>query len=93
MNFREMHEWGKKSKHISNEFKKDSIELIENTQEEILEATKEMYERLNGTWHSTEDDDELQRRYWSIFDIDVSDGKSRPKIGTMFLRENRELLD
>jgi len=93
MNFREMHEWGKKSKHLSNEFKTDSIELIENTQEEILDATKEMYDRLSGAWQSTEEDDELQRRYWSIFDIDIFNGESRPKIGASFLRENRELLD
>ena len=38
-----------------------NLELIENTPEEIKAVTIEMDERLNGTWKTTEEDEELQR--------------------------------
>jgi hypothetical protein len=52
-----------------------------------------MDERLNGTWETSDDDEELQRSFWSFWNM----GKgSEPlllcRIGADFLRQNRELL-
>ena len=71
------------------------IEVIKNTPEEILDAVIEMEGRLNGTWQTTEEDNELQRRFWSSFKSSKhhnSDGKLRGRIGANFLRENKMLL-
>lgn len=53
----------------------------------------EMDERLKGTWQTTEDDEELQRRFWSLFKPSELNGIIVSRIGTKFLRQNQELLD
>ena len=75
-----------------NELSKKDIIVIENTSEEILDATVEMDERLRGEWEPTSEDEELQQRFWEIF------GKNKLKnndlyIGSKFLRENQNLLN
>ena len=69
------------------------IEPVENTPEEITALTKEMDERLNGTWQTTEEEEALQRRFWSLFKRDELNGVFYLRIGSAFLRENRALLD
>jgi putative glycosyltransferase (TIGR04372 family) len=69
-----------------------NLELHENTPDEIRAVTIEMDERLNGTWQTTEEDEELQQRFWSIF------GPNKLKtpdlrIGSVYLQMNRKLLD
>ena len=73
-------------------FENLGIELIENTPEEIMLATLEMEERLQGTWEATEEDEELQQRFRELFD---SYGLKNPgvRIGANFLRDNKFLLD
>ncbi len=69
-----------------------NLELIENTPEEILAVTIEMDERLNGTWESTNEDEILQKQFWTLF----GPNKLRSpdlRIGAEFLRQNRELLN
>ena len=70
------------------------IELIENTEKEILDITVEMDERLKGTWKSTEEDEELQEQFWSIL---IESGKfigpPVSRIGAMFIRQNQYLLE
>jgi len=44
------------------EFDKAGLVLIENTPQEILDVTKEMNERLDGTWKTTKEDEELQKK-------------------------------
>ena len=68
------------------------IELIENTPEEILDVVEEMDQRLKGTWQMTEEDEELQMRFWSYFNSSGSPGVIRSRIGAKFLRQNKELL-
>jgi len=69
------------------------ITLIENTPEEILNVTIEMDERLKGTWVTTEEDEYLQKRFWSLYKPSELHGKIYSRIGADFLRENRELLE
>ena len=69
-------------------------EVIENTPEEIIAVAVEMDERLKGTWQTTEEDKELQQRFWSLLDIDVREPNEeyRPRMGAEFLRQNEALL-
>ena len=73
-------------------FIKHGIELIENTPEEIYDVATEMDERLNGTWETTDQDDELQQRLWSIFKPSEHNQVFRCRIGAKYLRQNKELL-
>jgi len=94
MKFREIFESGAGKFLWAQDFAKHGIKLIENTTEEILDVTTEMDERLKGTWETTEEDEELQGRFWSIFPKDSKlHGEIRSRIGASFLRQNRELLD
>jgi len=73
-------------------FSELGLELIENTSEEIRSVTIEMDERLNGTWETSEEDEELQQRFWALLG---SDQLKSPDflIGADYLRKNKDLLD
>ena len=68
------------------------IELIENTPEEICDVTIEMDERLNGTWKTTKEDEELQHRFWDLFGLDKIKSPDL-RIGSEYLTRNKELLE
>ena len=68
------------------------VEVMENTPEEVTALAVEMDERLKGTWQTTEEDEELQRRFWSLFKPNELNGVFLSRIGAEFLRQNRELL-
>jgi len=68
-----------------------NLELIENTPEEILAATIEMDERLNRTWETTKEDEELQQRFWALFGPDKLKSPDL-RIGAEYLRQNKDLL-
>jgi putative glycosyltransferase (TIGR04372 family) len=93
LRFREILESGIGRFLKSEEYERDGIEVIENTPEEILAAAVEMDERLKGTWETTEEDEELQRRFWSLFEGSELHGEIVSHIGAEYLREYRELLD
>lgn len=69
------------------------IEIIENTPEEITDVILEMDARLKGTWQTTEEDEDLQRRFWALFTSSGLSQVFRSRIGAEFLRQNRELLE
>ncbi len=76
------------------------VELIQNTPDEIRDASIEMAERLNGIWQPHEDDEALQKRFREIFStyaVDAYPGKPihgeiRSRMGTAFLRNNQAWL-
>jgi putative glycosyltransferase (TIGR04372 family) len=68
------------------------IEVLENTPEEILALAVEMDDRLRGTWRTTDEDEELQRRFWALWGPDDLNRVFRARIGAQFLREHRALL-
>lgn len=70
-----------------------NIVIHDNTPEEILEASKEMIARLDGTWDETNEDIALQKRFWRHFETRFPDLKYGPKIGASFLRNNQYWLD
>jgi putative glycosyltransferase (TIGR04372 family) len=72
-------------------FNKLDIVLIENTSEEIRDVTIEMDQRLGNIWNTTREDEELQSKFWSLFEK----GKLKSndlRIGSKFLRNNQDLL-
>jgi len=51
----------------------------------------EMDERLNGTWQASDEDEDLQQRFWALFGPDKLKS-SDFRIGAEYLRNNKELL-
>jgi len=76
----------------TEKYEKANLTAIENTSEEILDLAIEMNERLDGTWKTTKTDEELQKRFKSLFkNSRCYDFPSR--IGAQFLRQNQNLLE
>lgn len=74
--------------------------LVENlTAEEIRQAVLEMESKLDGSWQQSDEDKQLQERFWQIFeshpDFEKYHGKIHPKarVGAHFLRNNPEWLN
>lgn len=63
------------------------IICVENSSEEILSTITEAIERLNGTWKSYPEDEELQKRFWSFFPNKI---ETTARFSTYFLRKNHE---
>ena len=78
-------------KETNDIFSSLNLELIENTSEEIRTVTIEMDGRLNGSWQTTEEDEELQKCFWGLFGPDKHINPAW-RIGTEFLRQNRNLI-
>lgn len=95
LTFREIMESGigRFGKEEYEQYEQLGIEIVENTPEEIIAVAKETDERLKGAWQTTEEDEGLQRRFWSLFEQSEVHGKIASRIGAEFLRQNRELLD
>jgi putative glycosyltransferase (TIGR04372 family) len=70
------------------------VRLVKNTVDEIMAVCDEMNARIDGTWVTTEEDEELQRRYQEL----IVKYSNKPewngggRIGAQFLRENQDLL-
>ncbi len=65
----------------------------ENTPAEILDLVIEMNERLNGTWKTTKEDETLQQKFKSLFPPSSHCYGFPSRVGAVFLRENKKLLD
>jgi len=76
----------------SIQFEKAGLRIVENSSEEILDLAIEMNERLDGTWISTKEDEELQMKFKSLFRPHHKFFNSPARIGAAFLRKNIELL-
>lgn len=76
----------------TQQFEASGIELLENTPEEIAALVIEMDDRLNGKWQTTEEDNELQSSFWSLYKSSKLHGKALSRIGAKFLRQHHDLL-
>ena len=76
---------------MGDQFEENGIDVIENTRGEITAVTIEMDERLEGTWQTTEEDEELQQRLWSLFKQSNLYPAVASRMGAVFLREKKEL--
>lgn len=81
--------------HEKNFFKKKKLRIINNTQEEILEAVKEMlqnYKKFNNKKYKNK----LHKNFWKSFKdqkaVKIINGKLKLNICDSFLRKNRQLI-
>lgn len=82
------------------EFEHKGVELEENNENEILDVTIEMHERLNNTWIEKNNEKILYKKFIEIFPSQIIDrgnkklhGKILSKIGYDFLNKNKYFLD
>ena len=89
MTFKEIYKLGKQN-HAAK-LRELDIKLIDNTPEEITELVLEMNSRLNSTWEIKKEDEDLQGRFWSLFD-DTFIKSNTFRIGAEYLKKNENLL-
>lgn len=78
---------------FTQDYANAGLKVIDNSEDEILDVTVEMYERLEGNWVETEEDKLLQKKYKSLFKKGSHCYGFPSRIGAMFLRKNKNLLD
>lgn len=69
------------------------LEVVDNTPEEIAALAIEMDERLSGARRDTPEEEELQRRFRSLFRKNDLHGEFMLKVGSDFLKQNEGLLN
>jgi putative glycosyltransferase (TIGR04372 family) len=74
-------------------YENDKLKIINNSSQEIEDVVKEMNERLDGTWITTKEDEELQQKFKLLFDKNSHCYQFPSRIGAKFLRENKNLLE
>lgn len=77
----------------SQRYQQAQLEVVQNSADEILSLVKEMNARLDGTWETSPEDEELQQQYRKIFPPGHRNYGNRSRMGAAFLRENRDLLN
>lgn len=77
----------------TEQYEQLGIDVVENTPEEVAGLTMEMEQRLRGGWEHREEDEELQRRFWSVFEPLHRWQPDLTRVGTDFLRRNVDLLE
>ena len=85
---------------FQEEFDKQNVILDENSPEEIRDLSIEMDERLNGSWLETDEDLELQIKFWRIFEENITKqnlktffhGKINSKFCSKYLKQNKNLI-
>lgn len=77
----------------AQEYDKNDLVTVENTDDEILGLAMEINQRLDGEWVETEEDKVLQEKYKSLFSPNDGAYKFKSRIGAYFLRANKHLLE
>ena len=93
MTFREILDSGAGRFMKSEQYDQHGLEVVGNSADEIEALAIEMDDRLNGTWRASDGDEELQQRFWSLYQPSELIGVFLSRIGADFLQRNRELLD
>jgi putative glycosyltransferase (TIGR04372 family) len=92
MTFKEIFESGADVFWRSSKYDDLGIDLMESSPEEITAVVLEMKERLEGTWETSEENEELQRQFWKLFPKTEYHGELRSRIGADFLLQQKEWL-
>lgn len=93
LTFREILEFGIGDYARSEQYAEAGVKPVENTADEILDIAIEMNERLDGTFETTKEDEELQKKFHSLFKPHHHCYGTPARIGTKFLRNNKDLLE
>jgi len=81
-------------KSIRNEdYVKQAIRPINNTPDEITALVVEMDACIKGEWQSTDEDDVLQKAFWSLYKKNEFNGVLKLRLGKHFLRTYASLLE
>ena len=77
----------------SSDFTDQNVDLIEPSPEDIWEAAQEMIEMVEGGGNYSEDDENLQKKFWELypkktFNTTQWHGQLRARIGKSFLLNN-----
>ena len=73
-------------------FNEAGVYLKESTEDEILEAVKQMFEQLSGKFEESFFEKELQYKFNNLFNTSNCSFHSQTKISSYFLRKHRNLL-
>jgi putative glycosyltransferase (TIGR04372 family) len=74
-------------------YKEHGVRLLENSPDEILDAVKEMFDRLDGTVEYTEEDERRQRNFVELrHRWDDGAAPTLTRVGRDFLRKYEDLL-
>lgn len=73
-------------------FADSDFEVIDNTEDELLEAIKEMHLRINGDWQTTEQEEKLQNRYRSYLKFSNYNTRFETPISAYFLKKHADEL-
>ncbi len=89
----------KRGKYDGHLYEKYGIEVVENSEEEILDLVMEMNSRIDGEWIETAEEIELQEKYKTIYREWCRQQNYKESeiinfnIGIMFLKKNLFLLE
>ena len=78
---------------FSEFFEREQVRVLDNTPEEILDLTREIFDRVEGRCSYTAEDDDLQRQFRAFFKPGHYGYGSAARIGREFLRKHRELFN
>jgi putative glycosyltransferase (TIGR04372 family) len=92
LTFREILDLGIGSYMRSELYKRRNLEIIDNSDDEIASLAVEMNELIDGVLRYSDEDDELQGRFRSLFKPCHESYGTPVRIGRCFLRDNVELL-
>jgi len=86
----------------SHQYERAGLEIVRNSPEEIVDAVFETLGRADGTWITQDNDEALQRKFWSWADAcgvgeDLPNGTKeysghRALLGAAFLKRHEEVL-
>lgn len=97
MSFREMValgvDWNRIWYDKQLELKDMGIEIVDNTEEEIVALVKEMWARLEGSWNAGPDDAALLERFRTAFPEGHPMRGFRGYMGAEYMRGNRALFE
>ena len=91
LTFREIFEIGAHNLNKTSKYISRKLSVINNTAEEINDVVMEMDKRLSGDWEETQENINLQSKYWQINSFKDMP-KFECKIGSKFLKNNINLL-
>jgi putative glycosyltransferase (TIGR04372 family) len=77
---------------FADQYARDGIELRENSSDEILGATIEMFDRLEGRHVPAADEEHLHRRFMSLLGPDDYGYGAASRVAASFLQQYRSLL-
>lgn len=77
----------------SSNYARPGIEPVENTPDEVTALALEMNDRIDGRWAATEEEEELQRLFWSLLPADAVARSFPSPVCSHFLRVHREILN